>query len=293
MTQRDVRQRFLFTDSDIRGEIVRLDASMAQALAARNYPALIQELLGEALAAVTLLAGTLKFEGRLSLQAQGNGPVSLLLAECTHDHQVRALARAELPAAELAAPLPALLGEGLMVVTIRPEQGRQYQGLVPMEADTLAGCLEGYFMQSEQLPTRLWLAAGNGHAAGLLLQALPARTADAESNQRTWEHVTTLADTLTIEELLDLPVETVLHRLFHETPPMVQPAEAVRFGCTCSREKVRQTLLSLGREELASLLAERGEARVNCDFCGNEELFDAVDLAQLVHQADAPASDTP
>ncbi|WP_111657966.1 Hsp33 family molecular chaperone HslO [Isoalcanivorax indicus] len=293
MTSRDLRQRFLFSDSDIRGEIVRLDASMAQALSARDYPPVIQGLLGEAMAAVTLLTGTLKFEGRLSLQAQGNGPLSLLLAECTHDNQVRALARADLPATDLEAPLPTLLGEGLIVVTIRPEQGRQYQGLVPMEADTLAGCLEGYFSQSEQLPTRLWLAAGNGHAAGLLLQALPASTADAHSNHRTWEHVTTLADTLTMEELLDLPVDTVLHRLFHETPPDLHAAHPVRFGCTCSREKVRQTLLSLGSEELSSLLADRGEARVACDFCGHEELFDAVDLGQLVHQAGGTAGSPP
>ncbi|MBZ2189210.1 Hsp33 family molecular chaperone HslO [Alcanivorax sp. JB21] len=290
MSTTDLRQRFLFPDSDIRGEIVRLDTSVAQALQARSYPLVIEALLGEAMAAATLLSGTLKFEGRLSLQAQGQGDLTLLLAECTHDSQIRGLARTRLTAGDseqqpMTAQLPALLGDGIMAITIVPERGNQYQGLVPMESDTLAGCLEGYFSQSEQLPTRLWLAAGNGHAAGLLIQVLPEHAGSAEHNARVWETVTALAGTLTMEELLTLPVETVLHRLFHEAPPILSPADTVRFGCTCSREKVRGTLLSLGSEELQALLSEQGEARVTCDFCGSEELFDAVDLAELAHQS--------
>ncbi|MCH8542493.1 MAG: Hsp33 family molecular chaperone HslO [Alcanivorax sp.] len=296
MSTTDLRQRFLFPDSDIRGEIVRLNTSVAQALQARSYPLAIESLLGEAMAAATLLTGTLKFEGRLSLQAQGQGDLSLLLAECTHDSQIRGLARTRLSDTAsdtgstseqppMAARLPALLGDGVMAITIAPERGARYQGLVPMESDTLAGCLEGYFTQSEQLPTRLWLAAGNGHAAGLLIQVLPEHTGSADHNAHIWETVTALAGTLTMEELLTLPVETVLHRLFHETPPILSPADTVRFGCTCSRDKVRGTLLSLGTDELQTLLSEQGEARVNCDFCGNEELFDAVDLGQLVHES--------
>lgn len=287
MTDNDIRQRFLFPHSDIRGEIVRLEASVSQALAGHDYPMVIQGLLGEALAAVSLLAGTLKFEGRLSLQAQGQGVLTLLLAESTHDSAVRALARAEVPGDSTETSLPALLGDGLMAITIRPEQGTQYQGLVPMERNDLAGCLEDYFAQSEQLPTRLWLAAGNGHAAGLLLQRLPNRVADAALNEQMWQHLTTLADTLGMEELLDLPVETVLHRLFHETPPALSPAAPIRFGCTCSREKVAQTLASLGATEIQAILTEQGEARVSCDFCGTEEVFDAVDLGALLHELGA------
>ena len=287
MTQNDIRQRFLFPDSDVRGEIVRLEASVSQALAGHDYPMVIQGLLGEALAAVTLLTGTLKLEGRLSLQAQGQGPLTLLLAESTHQSEVRALARADIPGESAETALPALLGEGLMAITIRPEQGTQYQGVVPMERADLAGCLEDYFTQSEQLPTRLWLAAGNGHAAGLLLQRLPDRIADHQQNEQAWQHLTTLAGTLALEELLDLPVETVLHRLFHETPPRLNPPTAVRFSCTCSREKVSSTLLSLGASELQQILASQGEARVSCDFCGQEEVFDAVDLGAMLHELGA------
>lgn len=288
MTDADRKQRFLFHDSDIRGEIVRLEASLAPVLQARDYPLSVQSLLSEAVAAVVLLASTLKFEGRLSLQAQGSGPVRLLLAEATHQSEVRGLAQhGPVVPADTQPRLKQMLGkDGLMAITIRPQRGRQYQGVVPLEAASLAGCLEHYFAQSEQLPTRVWLAAGNGRAAGLLLQQLPDRTTDHEQNQEVWEHVQALADTLTMEELLDLPSETVLHRLFHEEPPELSPAIPVTFACTCSRQKVRNTLLSLGRRELQAMLDEQGEVTVSCDFCGNDEHFDAVDLDELIHESD-------
>lgn len=286
MSQHDQRQRFLFPDSDIRGEIVQLEASVAPVLGARDYPMVVQGLLAESLAAVTLMTGTLKFEGRLSLQAQGNGAVSLLLAEATHDGGIRGLARFsdDVPLTEQP-HLHDLIGQqGLMAITIRPERGSQYQGVVPLEGRTLAACLEDYFRQSEQLPTRLWLAGGNGRAAGLLLQRLPDRIADHEYNAAIWQHVLALADTLSMEELLDLPEETVLHRLFHETPPEVTAPQPVRFQCTCSREKVSHTLLSLGRPELQAILDEQGSITVSCDFCSKDEHFDRVDLDQLIHQ---------
>ena len=229
------------------------------------------------------LAGTLKFSGRLSLQAQGRGPVSLLLAECTHDGQLRALARHD-GELDTAANIGALIGDGTMVITITPDQGRQYQGIVPLEGDTLARCLEGYFQQSEQLPTRLWLASGNGRAAGLMLQRLPDQVASRDANQQQWEHLEALAGTLKMEELLDLPAETVLRRLFHETPPRLPEAQPLRFGCTCSRERTENALLSLGADELKTLLDEDGEATLTCDFCLSRQHFDAVDLAELIRR---------
>lgn len=282
----DQKQRFLFPDTDVRGELVRLDRSLTAILGAHDYPMSVQGLVGEAVAAVALLAGTLKFRGRLSLQAQGRGPVSLLLAECTHDGQLRALARHDERAGEQVA-MGDLLGDGTMVITISPEGGRQYQGIVPLEGDTLARCLEAYFRQSEQLPTRLWLAAGNGRAAGMLLQRLPDRAADAAHNAERWQHLETLADTLRMEELLDLDTETVLRRLFHETPPRLPEPQAMRFGCTCSRERTRNALLSLGAAEIRQLLEEDGEATLTCDFCLSRQHFDAVDLAELVREAEA------
>ena len=283
MNHADFKQRFLFPDTDIRGELVRLDESLEAILGSHDYPLAVQGLVGEAVAAVALLAGTLKFSGRLSLQAQGRGPVSLLLAECTHDGQLRALARHD-GELDTAANIGALIGDGTMVITITPDQGRQYQGIVPLEGDTLAQCLEGYFQQSEQLPTRLWLAAGNGRAAGLMLQRLPDQVASRDANRQQWEHLEALAGTLKMEELLDLPAETVLRRLFHETPPRLPEAQPLRFGCTCSRERTENALLSLGADELKTLLDEDGEATLTCDFCLSQQHFDAVDLAELIRR---------
>lgn len=286
MTTSDFKQRFLFPESDIRGELARLEESLATILGARDYPLAVQGLVSEAVAAVALLAGTLKFEGRLALQAQGKGPVSLLLAECTHDGQLRALARHQEESAFKEAfestDVGTLIGDGTMVITISPERGRQYQGIVPLEGGTLAACLEGYFRQSEQLPTRLWLASGNGRAAGLLLQRLPDQINDRDTNVAMWQHLETLADTLRMEELLDLDAETVLRRLFHETPPRLPDARPLRFGCTCSRERTAKALLSLGVGELQRVLDEDQQATLTCDFCGSREHFDAVDLAGLM-----------
>ena len=283
MNNADFKQRFLFPETDIRGELVRLDESLEAILGTHDYPLAVQGLVGEAVAAVALLAGTLKFSGRLSLQAQGRGPVSLLLAECTHDGQLRALARHD-GELDTAANIGALIGDGTMVITITPDQGRQYQGIVPLEGDTLAQCLEGYFQQSEQLPTRLWLAAGNGRAAGLMLQRLPDQVASGDENRNQWEYLEALAGTLKMEELLDLPAETVLRRLFHETPPRLPEAQPLRFGCTCSRERTENALLSLGADELKTLLDEDGEATLTCDFCLSQQHFDAVDLAELIRR---------
>ena len=283
MNNADFKQRFLFPETDIRGELVRLDESLEAILGTHDYPLAVQGLVGEAVAAVALLAGTLKFNGRLSLQAQGRGPVSLLLAECTHDGQLRALARHD-GELDTAANIGALIGDGTMVITITPDQGRQYQGIVPLEGDTLAQCLEGYFQQSEQLPTRLWLASGNGRAAGLMLQRLPDQVASRDANRNQWEHLEALAGTLKMEELLDLPAETVLRRLFHETPPRLPEAQPLRFGCTCSRERTENALLSLGADELKTLLDEDGEATLTCDFCLSQQHFDAVDLAELIRR---------
>lgn len=284
----DIRQRFLFPNSDIRGEIVRLSNSLTPITSARDYSLEAESLLAEAVAAATLMSGSLKFNGRLSIQAQGNGAVKLLLAECTHNSEIRALIQTndDVPVPNTATPRE-LLGDGVMAITIRPEQGQDYQGMVPLAGNSLAACLEDYFTHSEQLPTRIWLASGNGQAAGLMLQALPQQVASAEENQRTWEHVVALSETLSMEELLGLPVETVLHRLFHEDPPQLPEAQPVSFGCTCSRERVERALISLGAIELQEILDEQNNAEIQCDFCGEKQTFDAVDLAALIHRLKA------
>ena len=280
----DHKQRFLFPDSDIRGELVQVESSVSRILEGHSYPLPVQGLIGEAVAAVALLASTLKFKGRLALQAQGKGPVSLLLAECSHDGDLRALARHSDGQDWSHGDIQTLIGEGTMVITITPDQGRQYQGSVPLSGDTLAECLQGYFQQSEQLPTRLWLASGNNRAAGLLLQRLPNQLATTDGNNQMWEHLDALASTLQMEELLNLDDQTILHRLFHDTPPQLPDAQPLQFGCTCSRDRNRNALISLGNQELQQLLDEDGEVTLTCDFCRHQEHFDAVDLAEMIRE---------
>ena len=283
----DHKQRFLFPDSDIRGELVQVESSVRRILEGHNYPLAVQGLIGEAVAAVALLASTLKFKGRLALQAQGKGPVSLLLAECSHDGELRALARHSDGQDWSHGDIQTLIGEGTMVITITPDQGRQYQGIVPLSGDTLAECLQGYFQQSEQLPTSLWLASGNNRAAGLLLQRLPNQLATTDGNNQMWEHLDALASTLQMEELLNLDDQTILHRLFHDTPPQLPDAQPLQFGCTCSRDRNRNALISLGNQELQQLLDEDGEVTLTCDFCRHQEHFDAVDLAEMIKAIDS------
>ena len=286
-TTTDIRQRFLFPDTDIRGEILRLEAGLPPALRNEHLALPARDLLGQAMAAVALLSGTLKFDGRLSLQARGDGTVQLLVAEATQDGGLRGMVRHN---EEMTGGLDSLspgdlLGGGTLAITLQPDQGHAYQGVVPLEQPDLAGCLQDYFRRSEQLPTHIQLACGHDRAAGLLLQRLPDRVASAEANVEAWQHLRTLASTLTAEELVDLPPEKVLHRLFHETPPEVTPGTPLRFACTCSRERVRNTLVSLGRDELAAILAEQGRADVTCEFCGTVEAFEREELRTLMEEA--------
>lgn len=284
---KNFRQRFLFPRTDLRGEYVHLDSALAPVLHARDYPLEIQSQLAEALVAACLLTGTLKFDGRLALQAQGHGELSLLLAEATHDNTFRGLAKWRQPAAQAELPdLHTLLGAGAtMAVTLKPKSGRDYQSLVPLASRDLAACLGDYFAQSEQLPTRLWLASGNGRATGSLLQRMPDQHADHATNDEHWNTLEILAATLTTAELLDLPLDTILHRLFHETPPDLGEPSELHFACTCSRERVEAMLQSLGTRELQSLLDEQGGADVRCEFCRHNRHFAADELKAVIAAA--------
>lgn len=278
------RQRFFFPDTDLRGEYVHLESALAPVLQARDYPLEIQSQLGEALVAASLLVGTLKFDGRLILQAQGSGELSLLLAEATHDHTLRGLAHWKPPLAASKLPdLKALLGDqAMLAITLKPAQGKEYQSLVPLDSSHLAACLGDYFDQSEQLPTRFWLAFGNGRATGLLLQRMPDQQANRDANEAQWRTLEALAGTLSTDELLHLPLDTLLHRLFHEAPPKLAEPVEQRFACTCSRERVEAMLLSLGADELRAMLDEQGAADVRCEFCRQNQHFDAGQLHDLL-----------
>ena len=286
MQNSDTSQRFLLGNSAIRGQWSLLETSYQTVLAKHDYPLEVQALLGEMMAAAVLLASTLKFQGSLTIQARGHGPLHLITVECTHDYALRAVARWQSDTSGL--DFQTLLGDAILAITITPNRGERYQGIVPLNGANLAQCLEFYFSQSEQLQTRIWLHQGNNRAAGLLLQVLPHNSetrVEPEQLAEDWNRVGTLADTLTAEELLNLDSETVLRRLFHEEDVMLFPPETAVFKCTCSRERTANALERMGLEELESILADEGQVDVTCQFCNQRYLFDAVDIAMLFQDA--------
>jgi len=273
----DILQRFVFEHAPIRGEIVHLDATWRAVLERREYPLAVRDLLGEFMAAAALLTATLKFDGKLILQAQGKGPVKLLVVECTSERVMRALAQWD---GEIEPrPLPELLGHGQLVMTIDPTKGKErYQGIVNLEGESVSQILEHYFQRSEQLDTRLWLAVNNYQAAGMLLQQLPhTQSGDPDA----WERAVHLGSTLTHQELLALPVPELVHRLYHEEDIRLFSRKPVSFRCSCSRDRVARVLRMLGHNEVHDILTERGTIDVDCEFCGSHYEFDRVDAEQL------------
>ncbi|MDD3517846.1 MAG: Hsp33 family molecular chaperone HslO [Chromatiales bacterium] len=276
MTENDTLHRFLLERTNVRGEWVHLDATWQALLERADYPPPVRRLLGEALAAVALLSATIKFDGSLILQVQGDGPLHLLVVQATGRRTLRGLARWNREVPE--GVLRDAFGDGRMVITIDAGQGRErYQGIVELIGDNLAQAIDGYFSQSEQLPTRLWLAADAEQAAGLLLQAMPGGDADPDA----WNRAVVLADTVQAKELLQLPAETVLHRLYHEEDVRLLEGAPMSFRCGCSRERVAEMLRSLGEDEVQQVLVQEGQVEVHCEFCNARYVFDAVDAQQL------------
>ncbi len=284
----DLLHRFIFDNTDVRGELVQLDATWQLLLARAEYPDAVRDLLGEALAAVALLAATIKFDGSLILQATGDGPVHLLVAQATGRRTLRGLARwhGAAPTGDFAR----LLGSGRLAMTVDPGEGKErYQGIVELDGGSLAEVLQGYFDRSEQLPTRLWLFADGQRAAGLLLQRMPWESDDEDA----WRRSIQLADTVTAGELLALPPRDVLTRLFHQESVRLFEGDPVRFACGCSRARVGTTLRALGETEMRETLDEQGRVEVTCEFCNARYVFDRVDIEQLFAAADqSPADDT-
>jgi molecular chaperone Hsp33 len=306
--------KFLFDGLPVRGMLVRLTDSWRELLARREagaeYPPELRDLLGEMAAAAVLMQANIKFNGALILQVQGDGPVKLAVAEAHPDLSFRATAK-QVGEVAPGARLEAMVnvgGQGRCAITLDPKDrlpGQQpYQGVVPLHGDRreplqqVSEVLEHYMLQSEQLDTRLVLAANGEMAAGLLIQRLPvqgegnlggARNEDDIGLSDAFNRIAILAGTLTREELLTLDADTVLRRLFwEETVTRFEP-QAPHFACTCSRERVSQMLRGLGREECDSVVAERGEMEVGCDFCGRHYRFDAVDVGALFASAPEPA----
>ena len=240
-----------------------------------EYPENVRRILGEGLAACALLSATIKFKGSLILQIRGDGPLHLLVVQATSEGTMRAIARwqGEVPDHDL----KSIFGNGQMAITIEPDEGEAYQGVIALQGEHLNQALEAYFQQSEQLNTRLWLIADADICAGLLLQEMPGDTIDTDA----WQRTTQLASTVTPSELLQLDADEFLHRLFYAEDVRLFESEPLSFRCNCSRERISSILLSLGSKEAPNILEERGSIEVDCEFCNAHYFFDAVDVEAI------------
>lgn len=288
----DTLQRFMFENASVRGELVEISETWRQIQARQEYAAPVKALLGEMVAAAALLSANLKFNGTLIMQIHGDGPVRLLVVECNADLRLRATAKmADGSTIEETAGLMELVnvsGNGRFVITLDPLEklpGQQpYQGIVPLDGSSVAEVIENYMLRSEQLDTKLWLAADSFVSRGLLLQKLPDEggiNTPTTDHLETWNRTVTLASTLQQKELLETSISVLLRRLFwEETIRIFDPKHPV-FYCSCSREKVGNMLKMLGQEEIDSALEDLGKLGINCDFCSQYYEFDSVDCAQL------------
>ena len=290
--------KFTFHNAPVRGEVVRLEAAWQAITQHHGYPEPVKRLLGEMTAAAALLAANIKFAGSLIMQIHGDGPVSLLVVECQPDLRLRATAKlrtgATIGANAGMRELVNTRGQGRCAITLDPADPRPgqqpYQGIVSLEGDSIAQALETYMRRSEQLESRLWLAANASCCAGVLLQKLPDSGGFAQrvaADADAWERTTALAATVTTDELLTLATDTVTRRLFWQERLDHYRPLAPRFECRCSRERIGRMLLSLGRPEVDSIIDEMGRVEVTCDFCNARQAFDAIDVAQLFRTGSA------
>ncbi|MGX5175117.1 Hsp33 family molecular chaperone HslO [Aliikangiella sp. IMCC44653] len=270
----DKIHRFIFDTHGIRGELVNLTDSATQMISAHNYPEPLQALLQQAAAVGVLLATTLKFEGKMSIQLQTPGNLKMLVVQTTHDLGYRGLIRYNEAASYQDVSFSELTQNGQMSITIEPEKGKRYQGIVPLNGDSLAACVESYFNQSEQLKTRIWLFNNAQQTFGLMLQALP----DMQSEE-SFEHLVYLASTLTAQECLSEDGETILHRLFHQESVRGLAVDEVKFNCGCSETKMLNSIKLLPEAEIQEVLADKGHLAVRCEFCSTQFKFSAQDLA--------------
>ncbi|AFI46980.1 Hsp33 family molecular chaperone HslO [Pasteurella multocida subsp. multocida] len=280
-TDNDKLYRYLFQDRAVRGEWVRLNQTFTDTLNTHQYPKVIQNLLGEMMVATSLLTATLKFEGDITVQVQGDGPLKLALVNGNHQQQIRALARLQADVSDNMS-LAQLVGKGVLVITIAPTEGERYQGVIALDKPTITACLEDYFVRSEQLQTQLIIRAGEFEgqpvAAGMLLQIMP----DGSGSPEDFEHLATLAATVKEEELFGLTAEELLYRLYHEERVEIFPSQPISFFCGCSQERSGAALLLISDEELDEVLAEHnGTIDMQCECCGTHYFFNKAAIMQL------------
>ncbi|MDU8923461.1 Hsp33 family molecular chaperone HslO [Pasteurellaceae bacterium LIM206] len=283
----DKLYRYLFRHRAVRGEWVRINQSFADTLNTHHYPAAVRNLLGEMLVATSLLTATLKFKGHITVQIQGDGPLKLALVNGTDEQNMRALARLQGDICE-GMSLHDMVGKGVLVITIAPEQGERYQGVIGLDKPTITECLEDYFARSEQLQTQLIIRTGeyDGQpvAAGMLLQIVP----DGSGSEDDFEHLATLTATVKDEEMFGLSAEEMLYRLYHEETVEIFPPQTVRFHCGCSQARSGAALLLVPDEEIEQILAEHnGSIDMQCECCGTHYLFDKAAIRKLKEQTES------
>lgn len=280
MNQQDTLQRFIFEHASIRGEIVHLDETYRTIVSQHHYPEDVKQLLGEALVASVLLTASIKFEGEISLQFQGDKRLPLLIVQCNHQLQVRGFAQYQ---NEPDIDYKQAFLNGKMVITINQYNKTQaYQSVLPLNSTDMSENIMNYFAQSEQLSTRVWLAVNQNQAAGMLMQLMPGQ--DTEQREQFWEYAIQLGQTLSENELLSLDNEIILHRLYHETELRLFPVRPVQFRCRCTADKMKQVLSVLGEQDARQLLDEKGVITVTCEFCNRQYQFDSIDVSMFFRE---------
>ncbi|MEX0964232.1 MAG: Hsp33 family molecular chaperone HslO [Pseudohongiellaceae bacterium] len=288
MKKPDQSQRFLFEEHPIRGQHLSLDQTWREIAQQGELQGRGLGLLGEALVVVALLVDTLKIEGSVTLQIRGTGPLKLLVVEANSKHEVRGTARQE-GEIEEQMELQQVFGSEYLVITIKTEGAEPHQGIAPLRGSKLSDALQYYFATSEQLPTHFCLACNEQSASGMLVQKLPGKLRDDDA----WDRIVHLTSTVTEEELQGLPLEGLLYRLYNEESVRLFEPHAVKFACSCSRERTAGMLLSLGKAEAGEILAQEGEISVNCEFCNANYRFDSIDVEQVfIEGGSTPASVT-
>ena len=281
--EQDLLHRYIFEQRHVRGELVQLHDSFNQMLENHNYPVVVKRILGELLSVTSLLTATLKFEGDISVQIQGDGPLSYAVVNGNNQQQMRAVARFQDDISD--GDIQQLFGKGYMVITIAPDDGERYQGVAPLDKATLAECVEEYFATSEQLRTRIWLSTDltehKAKTAGMLLQVLPVE----EKAQDDFDHLEALTNTITDDELLNLSANEVLTRLYHEDNPQLFEPQKVSYVCGCSREKTAAAITNLSYEDAKALVEEKGQIEIVCHFCLKQYMFDPIDVEALFNDS--------
>jgi len=282
MNQSDTLQRFMFEHASIRGEIAHLDTTYTTIMNQHPYPEDVRAILGEALVSCVLLSGSIKFEGEISLQFNGDDRLPLLIVQCDNELNVRAFAKYKKPENDEPVDYYKAFLKGKMVLTINQyKKTKTYQSVVPIDSTSMSENLMHYFAQSEQLSTRVWLATNKDKASGMLLQLMPGQ--DTQQREQFWEYAVHLGQTITDEELLTLDNVTILHRLYHETELRLYRGRPLQFKCRCSKDKMKNVLTILGEEDLNQLIKEQGHVEISCDFCNEAYQFDSIDVTMLFH----------